>query len=61
MEGWDAIEGDGIYIQTVRGIALQLEQIQIERVFEKYVVGGGGEVGGCRLHMKQIQGSGDLQ
>ena len=41
----DAIGGDGIYIQTVRGIASQLEQIQIEHEFEKYVGGGHGEGG----------------
>jgi hypothetical protein len=44
--GRDAIGGYGIYIQTVRGIASQLEQIQIEHEFEKYVGGGGGEGGG---------------
>jgi len=55
--GWDAIGGDGIDVQIVRGIASQLKQIQIERVSEQYVGGGGGEGGGCRLRMKQRQGS----
>jgi len=44
MVGWTG--GDGIYIQTVRGIALQLEQIQVEHIFEKYVGDVGGEGGG---------------
>ena len=61
MDGRDAIGGDGVYLQTVRGIASQLEQIQIEHEFEKYVGGGGGEGGGSRLHMKQRQGLGDFQ
>ena len=33
------------YTYRLCGIASQLEQIQIDRVFEKYVGGGGGEGG----------------
>ena len=43
MGGRDAIGCDGVYVQTVRGIASQMEQIQIEHEFEKYVGGGGCE------------------
>ena len=47
LTGWNAIGGQGINVQFVRGIVSQLEQIQIERVSEHYVAGGGGEGGGA--------------
>jgi hypothetical protein len=43
MTGWDAIRDNGMYIEIVRSVLPQLEQIQVECVSEQDVGDGGCE------------------
>jgi hypothetical protein len=52
MTGWNAIGGDGIYIEILRSVVPQLEQIQIECVSKQDVGRGGGEGGPIILYLR---------
>ena len=54
MMRWDAIGGDGIYVEIVRSIVSQLEQFQIECISEQYVGGRSSEGGGTVVNIRNI-------